>query len=97
MAIALRSSQPKETPASRALVTIAPSPMERHQGQRSDRLAKSIRNRNVNPLITKLNLPGAQYNNVMEALCPAAMLTNNKPPDDNFNDTCNLVSPSKKA
>jgi hypothetical protein len=97
MAIAMRSSQPKEMPASRALVTIAPSPMERHQGQRSNYLAKSPRNGNVNPLVAKLNLPGTQYNNVMEALCPAAMSTNNKPLDDNFNDPCNLVPPSKRA
>jgi hypothetical protein len=97
MAIATRSSQPKEKPVGRALVAIAPSPVERHQGRRSDRLAKSPRNGNVNPLIAELNLPGAQYNNVMEALCPAATLTNNKPLDDNFNDPCDLVPPSERA
>jgi hypothetical protein len=33
----------------------------------------------------------------MEALCPAATLTNDKPLDDNFNDPCNLAPPSKRA
>jgi hypothetical protein len=97
MAIATRSSNTKEKLIGRALAAIAPSPMEHCQGQRSDRLSKSPRNRNVNPLIAELNQPRAQFNNVMEALRPAAKLTNNILPNDKLNKPCDLVPPPGKG
>ncbi len=97
MAITMRSSQPKEKPISRALPAIAPSPVERHQEQRSTRLSKSPRTTNVNPLIAELNQPGAQFNNVLEALHPATITINEKAHDDNLSNPCNLVPPTNKV
>ncbi len=71
MAIATRSLINKEKPASRALVAIAPSPVERHQEQRSKQLAKSPRTTNVNSLLAEINRPSDHINNVLQALGPS--------------------------
>ncbi len=71
--------------------------MERHQEQRSTWLSKSPCTTNVNPLIAELNQPGVQFDNVLEALCPAMIMTNKKTHDNNLSDPCNLVPPTNKA
>ena len=71
MAIATRSSINKEKPASRLLVAIAPSPVERHQEQRSERLAKFPCATNVNSLLAEINRPSDCINNVLQALGPS--------------------------
>ncbi len=97
MAITTRSSQTKEKPISRALAAIAPSPVECHQEQISTWISKSFCTTNVNPLIAELNQAGAQFNNVLEALCPAMITMNEKTHNDNLSNPCDFVPPTDKA
>jgi hypothetical protein len=97
MAITTHSSQTKEKPISRALAAIALSPVERHQKRRSTRLSKSPRTTNINPLIAELNQPGARFDNVLEALRPATITTNEKTHDNDLSNPCDLDPPTDKA
>jgi hypothetical protein len=71
MVIATRSSNTKEKPTCRALITIASSPVERHQEQRSECLSKSPCANNVNTLLAKINRPAGCLDNVLQALGPS--------------------------
>ncbi len=71
MAIAMRSSNTKEKPASRMLATIAPSPVDHHQERRSERLVKSPRSTNVNTLLAEINRPSGRLDNVLQTLGPS--------------------------
>ncbi len=71
MAIATRSKQAKEKPASQTDTAATLSPFKHHQERQSARLSKSPHNTSVNPLIAELNQTGARFDNVLEALRPA--------------------------
>ncbi len=59
------------------------------------RLAKSPHTVNVNPLIAEINLPGAQFDNVLEALRPTT--TRDSTQEDELNDPCDLALPLEKT
>jgi hypothetical protein len=91
MGITTCASTSKENPTSRATIVTAATPKER----RSKQLAKSPRTVNVNPLIAKINLPGARFDNVLEALRPTT--THASTQDDNLNNSCDRAPPSEKT
>jgi hypothetical protein len=91
MGITTRALTSKEKPTSRATIVTAATPKER----RSKSLAKSPRTVNVNPLIAQINLPGARFDNVLEALRPTT--THDSTQDDNLNDSCDRAPPSQKT
>jgi hypothetical protein len=91
MGITMRALISKDKPTSRAIITTAATPKE----QRSMRLAKSHRTINVNPLNAEINLPGARFDNVLEALHPTT--TCNITQEDELDDPCGLALPLEKT
>jgi hypothetical protein len=91
MGITTRALTSKEKPTSTATILTTTTPKE----CRSQQLAKFPRTCNVNPLIAEINLPGAQFDNVLEAFCP--MTTHDSTQDDNLNDSCDWASPLEKT
>ncbi len=81
----------KDKPTSRAIIVTAATPKEK----RSVRLAKSPRTVNVNPLIAKINLSGARFDNALEALHPTT--TRDSTQEDELNDPCDLALPLEKT
>jgi hypothetical protein len=85
MPIATHSLNTKEKPASRTLASIAPSPVDRHQEQRSERLVKSPRSTNVNTLLAKINRLSGRLDNILQTLGPSknpASEVNHRAPND---------------
>ncbi len=91
MGITMHALISKDKPTSRAIIATTATPKE----QRYERLAKSPRPVNVNPLIAEINLPAAQFDNVLKALSPTIM--HDRTQEDGLNDPCDLAPPAEKT
>jgi hypothetical protein len=91
MGITMRVTTVKDKPTGKAITTTAATSKER----RSKRLAKSPRTVNVNSLISEINLPTTQFDDVLEAL--RLMMMQDSPQDKGLNAPCNLAPPAEKA